>query len=278
MSDDLHQQLREAADAHRPDRARMLARIERGMSEAPGSRDVPPERHGPAVGWVRIAGVTAGVAGVLAVGGFAVGAALRPDEAPQQKVAVSPTPTPSPYATSRAPRPSASSDRGTPSAPATAPDRSASAPAKPSASSGADDHEHPAPTAPDTSDGPLWSDGSVDRGSNDYWAQSNVTFKSKEQLSTLTVELRIAQTGKVADTGNWRSLPAEDFDVSVAERDGFLVYRWVLKPGRTVPAGEYVFAGQYDHASGGRDAADDAYAVSARTDAGERAAVGGDFA
>ncbi|WP_306322495.1 MULTISPECIES: hypothetical protein [unclassified Streptomyces] len=268
MNDEhLRQRLRAAADTHRPDRERMLARIERGMR--PGS-DEPARR--PAVGWVRIVGITAGVAGALAVGGFAVGSALRPDPAPrQQQVAVSPsttaaTPaTPSPDATSRSRSPSASAP---PSAPASS-TASKAPPASPPAS-------RTAPAGPgDTKR--LWGDGSVDPGSNDYWGQSNVTFKTERQLTALTVELRVAQTGKVADTGNWRSLPDDDFAVTVVERDGFLVYRWVLRAGRSVPAGEHVFAGQYNHAEGGRDASRDAYVVSGRTGGGQRVAVGGDF-
>ncbi|MFJ9036539.1 hypothetical protein ACIRF8_08100 [Streptomyces sp. NPDC102406] len=276
MNQEVRQRLRDAADAHRPDRERMLARIERGMSAPHPAR---PEPRRPAAGWVRIAGATAGVAGVLAVGGFAVDGALRQDDGPRRSVAVTPTPTavptPTADATSRAPRPSDPPRHRTGSPPAAR--HSASAPVAPPPAGGkATAPSAPAPTA--TLDGPLWSDGSVDPGSNDYWAQSNITFKSKSPLASLTVELRIAQTGKVSDTGNWRSLSAEDFTVSVAERDGFLVYRWVLKDGRTVPPGQYVFAGQYNHAQGGRDAGDDTYSVTARTTGGERAAVGGDFA
>ncbi|GAA2289394.1 hypothetical protein OKJ48_44210 [Streptomyces kunmingensis] len=275
MNDEVRQRLRDAADAHRPDREGMLARIERGMSDPLAA---PAGQRRPAVGWVRIAGATAGVAAALAVGGFAVGAALRQDDGPRQTVAVTPTPsavpTPTADATSRGPEPSDSpaSTHSSPVEPPT-PHHPASEPARPPAGTKA---TTPAATA--TTDGPLWSDGSIDPGSNDYWAQSDITFKTKDRLTALTVELRVAQTGEVSDTGNWRSLSAEDFTVSVAEGDGFLVYRWVLKAGRTVPAGEYVFAGQYDHAQGGRDAGGDTYSVSARTEEGDRAAVGGDFA
>ena len=79
------------------------------------------------------------------------------------------------------------------------------------------------------------------------------------------------------DTGAWRSPPEADFTTTVAERDGFLVYTWALKPGRTVWPGEWVFAGQYDHARGGRDAKDDGYTVTAATKDGERSSVAGDF-
>lgn len=222
MSDEVRRRLRESADAHRPDRERMLARIERGMS---GPEHAPGTRRGNATGWVRIAGAVAGVAGALAVGAFAVGATLREDDGgPRQTVAVTPTPAPS-----RSAVPS------------------------------------------------MWSEGTVDPGSNRYWAQSDITFKARRQLTALTLELRVAQTGQVAGTGNWRSLPAEDFTVSVGERGGFLVYRWVLKNGRTVPAGRYVFAGQYNHAEGDRDAGGDSYSVWGRTVDGEQVAVSGDF-
>jgi hypothetical protein len=117
----------------------------------------------------------------------------------------------------------------------------------------------------------------VDPHSNEFWAQSNVTVKTSERLTALTVELRVAQTGGVSSTGAWRSLPEDDFELTVGERDGFLVYTWRLKEGRTVPAGEWVFAGQYDHERGGRDAKDDRYTATARAGS-EDLAVAGDFA
>ncbi|RRR76929.1 hypothetical protein EHS43_29500, partial [Streptomyces sp. RP5T] len=123
--------------------------------------------------------------------------------------------------------------------------------------------------------GPLWSDGSVDPHSNEFWAQSNVTLKVAEQLTALTVELRVAQNGGVTDSGAWRSLPEDDFTLTVAERDGFLVYTWVLKDGRTVPKGEWVFAGQYNHERGGRDAKDDRYTATATAKSGDLAVRGG---
>ncbi|CAM5534885.1 hypothetical protein SAVIM40S_00184 [Streptomyces avidinii] len=92
-------------------------------------------------------------------------------------------------------------------------------------------------------------------------------------------ELRIALTDGVKDTGSWRTRPAEDFDLSARQEGGFLVYRWTLKPGRTVPSGEHVFAGQYDHAAGGRDAKDDRYRIDAAAGATQSAAaVWGGFA
>ncbi|MFE6992689.1 hypothetical protein ACFVFN_31710, partial [Streptomyces pharetrae] len=83
VHDELRARLREAAEAHQPDRARMLARIERGMAE-----EVRPAAHRatrpPVFGWLRVAGATAAVAGVLAVGGYAVASAVKSDDTPPQ--------------------------------------------------------------------------------------------------------------------------------------------------------------------------------------------------
>lgn len=104
-----------------------------------------------------------------------------------------------------------------------------------------------------------------------------MTLRTARPLSALTVELRIALTGGVNSTGSWRSLPEKDFTVSATEDGGYLVYRWALKPGRTVPAGTHTFAGQYNHAEGERDAAGDYLTAHAVRVSGERASVGDYF-
>ncbi|MFE9024218.1 hypothetical protein ACFYNL_37485 [Streptomyces sp. NPDC007808] len=265
VHDELRARLHEAAEAHEPNRERILARVERGMTEQtrPDHRAIRP----PVYGWFRVATATAAVAGVLAVGGYAVASAVK-DDTPQQSVATSPTPTPSPEATSRAPVPPAPpadpTPEDTPRSRETTEAPARTTPARPPAAKGEED-------------GPLRSDGSVDPHSNDFWAQSNLTLRTSEQLTALTVRLKVAQTGGVTSTGAWRSLPEDDFTLTVEEKDGFLVYTWVLKEGRTVRAGEWVFAGQYDHDRGGRDAKDDSYAMTA-TAGGEQLSVAGDFA
>lgn len=237
MDDDLRERLRHAAASHRPDRERMLARIERGMAEErPAGR--PLRAPHAAKPWLRVAGATAAVCGVLAIGAVAVTSAGRAERDPAragQQIAAGPA---SPAPASRAPS------------------RGGALPAE---------------------NGPLWSDGSVDPHSNKYWAQSNVTLRATQPLSALTVELRVALNGGVNTTGSWRSLPEEDFAASAQEEDGFLVYRWTLKPGRSVQAGTHTFAGQYNHAEGVRDAARDDYTARARA-AGGQASVGGGFA
>ncbi|MFJ6388511.1 hypothetical protein ACIQJT_13000 [Streptomyces sp. NPDC091972] len=263
---ELRAQLQGAAEAHEPDRERILARIERGMAEEarPGHRATRP----PVYGWVRVVSATAAVACVLGLGGYAVASAVKDEPPVRKSAAATGTPSPSPDATSRPPAPPADP------APSRTP---AHRTGKPSATPSGTPGPSAGVRAPGVEDGPLWSDGSVDPHSNEFWAQSNLTFRTSEQLTSLTVELRIAQTGGVTDAGAWRSLPEDDFTLTVAERDGFLVYTWVLKAGRTVPKGEWVFAGQYNHERGGRDAKDDRYTAAATAKSGELA-VRGDFA
>ncbi|MGW7569732.1 hypothetical protein ACWGJV_26095 [Streptomyces tendae] len=228
VDEELHARLRAAAGEHRPDRTRILARVERGM--AAGNRG-PTRVRLP--GWVRVAGATAAVAGVLVAGGYTVASAVRDDAPARRPVAAPPgsRETGSPEIGSR--------ETGSPES------------------------------------GPVWSSGAVDPHSNEFWAQSNVTLGTSTPLTSLTVELRVAQTGSVTSTGAWRSLPQDDFTFTLDERDGFVVYRWTLKEGRTVPAGEWMFAGQYNHERGGRDAGGDRYSAAATAASGSLAVRGG---
>lgn len=124
--------------------------------------------------------------------------------------------------------------------------------------------------------GPLTTRGAVDRGSNAYWSQTEVTVASAKRLTALTVELRIADKArKLSSTGSWRTRPPRDYDVSVKHEKGALVYRWTLRKGRAVPPGKHVFAGQFDHSGGKRSAKDDSYTVSATAAGHQREAGGG---
>ncbi|MEV5842072.1 hypothetical protein AB0M32_08855 [Streptomyces sp. NPDC051985] len=269
VHDELRARLHEAAEAHEPDRARILARVERGM--APQARTGHRATLPPVFGWIRVVSATAAVAAVLGVGGYAVASAVK-DTPTEKTVAVSPAPSGSPDATSRPPSHSAAPPAPSTSATASSPRASAPPSSTPKASA-----TPVTPVAKGEQDGPLWSDGSVDPHSNDFWAQSDVTLKASRQLTSLTVQLKVAQTGGVSDAGAWRSLPENDFTQTVAEQDGFLVYTWTLKPGSKVAVGEWVFAGQYNHQQGGRDAKKDSYTITGGAD-GKQYAVTGDFA
>ncbi|AZQ36236.1 hypothetical protein EJ357_24480 [Streptomyces cyaneochromogenes] len=256
MNEEIARQLREAAEAHRPDRARMLARVQRGMAgPAVRHRARPFARSGTRVA---LAGLAA--AGILATGGLAV-AAIVATPSPSPTVTTPATPSP----TVSSPHPT--SARPTPVAPAPATTPGSARPTPPATS--------PSPTADETQNGPLWSAGSVDPRSTVYWTQSNLALKTTQPLTSLTIEIRIVQTGEVKNTGTWQTLPSADFTVTAQEADGTLVYRWVLKPGRTVPAGSHEFAAQFNNGTGVRSAAGDGYRVDAQASGGSASVRGG---
>ncbi|MFF7072687.1 hypothetical protein [Streptomyces pseudovenezuelae] len=258
MNEDIDRRLREAAEAHRPDRARMLARVERGMAgPAVRHRARPFARSGTRVA---LAGLAAG--GILTTGGLAVAAIVA-------------TPPPTPTVTTPATLPPAVSSpppksaRPSPVAPppATTPGSARPAPSATSAS--------PSPTADESQDGPLRSAGSLDPKSTVYWTQSNLVLRTTKPLTSLTVEIRIVQTGGAKNTGTWQTLPSGDFTVTVQEAGGALVYRWVLKPGLTVPAGSHEFAAQFNNGVDARSASGDGYRVDAQGSGGSASVRGG---
>ncbi|MFI8418842.1 hypothetical protein [Streptomyces sp. NPDC085479] len=212
----LRGELREAALAHRPDRARMLARVERGMT-APGAGRTRNPLRAPWAGrsrWTAMAAVAATVVGVVGLGGLAV-TALQ---------------------------------------------------------------DRPAPPAGVTAPGPAArAAGTIDPGSNRWWAQSDLAVTTGAEVTGVTVEVRVALNGGVVSTGHWQTRSADDFTVSVAEESGALVYRWTLKRGRTVPAGPHTFAAQYNHAEGVRDASGDTYTVVLSGRDGGRTTLRGGF-
>ncbi|SEB93410.1 hypothetical protein [Streptomyces sp. TLI_105] len=212
----LRRELREAALAHRPDHARILARVERGMAApAPAGRRARPPRPWSGRRWPAAVVVAAAVAGVVGLGGLA---ATTLDDRPAGPAATLPAPGP----TARAA-------------------------------------------------------GTIDPGSNRWWAQSDLAVTTESPAAGLTVELRVARTPGVVSTGHWRTRPAEDFTVTVTEEPRALVYRWTLKPGRTVPPGPHAFAAQYNHAEGVRDASADTYTVLLTGSDGGRTTLRGGF-
>lgn len=232
--------LREAARTHAPDRERMLARVERGMADGTAHGRVPRRRRR----WPSTSRWAVRVSPQVRVfGAVSALVAVVLCGVVGTAALLPDDPGETRVAAPRTPTPDAG------------------------------DLPSPRPSA-----GFVWSDGSVDPHSMESWSQSNVTLKNGERLTALTVELRISQTGEVTDTGSWRTLPEKDFTLSVREVDGTLVYRWTLRKGRTVPAGEHVFAGQFNHAPGGRDAGGDSYRVRARSADQESVTVHGNFA
>ncbi|HTR92273.1 MAG TPA: hypothetical protein VMI73_11085 [Trebonia sp.] len=109
----------------------------------------------------------------------------------------------------------------------------------------------------------LWSDGSIDPSSTTSWSQSDITLKNGEAVTALNVVLRLPDTPGLTNTGAWSTVPTADIAISVVHRSGVLVYTFTLHAGVTLAPGTYEFAGQYSHASGGRNADYDTYLATA---------------
>lgn len=251
MNDEIRRQLHKAAEAHRPDHDRMLARVERGIALG----DVSAPRSGIARSWTRVTFAGLAAAGALATVGIAVAALVQ--TAPQPDPGTIPTAGPPSVTASSTPSARPTDNPVTPPAQGQAPPQRTSTGSPTSAAD-------PAPlSGKPVADGPLSSVGFVDHHAHPNWAQSRVVLKTAQPLSALVVELRIKQTGGVRTTGQWQTSAGEDFAVTVQEKDGEVVYRWELEPGRTVPEGLHAFAAQYNHAAGERDAGADTYVAQA---------------
>jgi hypothetical protein len=109
----------------------------------------------------------------------------------------------------------------------------------------------------------LWSDGSIDPGSSTSWSQSDITLKNAKAMTALSVVLRLPDTPGLSSTGAWSTVPSGDIAITVTHRSGVLAYTFTLRAGATLAPGTYEFAGQYSHASGGRNADGDTYLATA---------------
>jgi hypothetical protein len=235
-SDRVRAALRAAAAAHQPDRAAILARIERGQAAA-GPQRAP--RIGRRRTAVRMAGIGVTVAAVLGLSVAVTWAAVSTDvlRKPSHGPVMAPVPgSGSPEAVQR------------PTAPSRAPSGTR-APRSPAAS----------PSTTGAQQGFLHSSGAIDAHSIDNWTQSNVTVVTGETVTALEVTVRIAASPNLASTGAWSTVLAKDLVTTVEQQPDALVYRFTLKPGVTLGPASYVFAVQYGHAVGGRDPSRDTY-------------------
>jgi hypothetical protein len=291
---ELPERLREAADAHRPDRARILARVERAMA-APGT-GAPRRREGVPAPWMRVAAVTAAVAGAIGLGGLAV-AAVTGDTAPGHATVTagsstgptgSTTPDPDPgqgsgtsgigasrgvsYSPTAHGTPRHGHHGGATHKPGTP------AGGSPATSTPTGSAHGSAPGSPGSGgavrDNGVSVTGTVDGSSNPYWTQSDITLTLDRPLTSLAVELRVARTSGVASTGSYDSISGQT-TVSITVQGDYLVYHWALNPGQTLPAGTYAFAGQFQHDEGDRDAGGDSYSAAGEGPGGTAAVTGG---
>jgi hypothetical protein len=258
VSDELPDRLRASAEEYEPDRDRMWSRVSEGM-RAPRGAPIEPVRTGWRISHLALAtGAAVVLIGAMVVFGQTLG--LGP--------VVGPTPDPP------------AAGPATSSAEASDPADGAETSTGEAAETTGEAVETTGGEEPGGRDEVpewLWTDGSVGPGSNDYWSQANLTLRNDEALTELSVELRVAIGDGLQSTGSWTT-DSRLSDAQVAEEDGFLVYRWTLRDGEVLPAGEYTFAGQFNHGSGPRSAADDDYTLEAAVDSGEDGRLEGDFA
>ncbi|WP_327291699.1 hypothetical protein [Streptomyces sp. NBC_01198] len=299
---DLPERLRNAADAHRPDRERMLARVEHAMAaDGAGSGDHESGARGhdrpPAAPWMRVTAVTAAVAGAIGIGGLAVGAVTGDGQPAGTAVTsgdtgtVRPSPTAAGTSTGAGARvpvphhgaaasghhktsatPRATGSGRTPTVPPSDPSPPATAH---NTSPGPSRGQVEGPESP-ASNGPLSSNGAVAAASNDYWTQSDVQLTTDQTLTSLTVELRVARNNGETSTGSYTAL-SDRTSARMTVEGHDLVYRWTLNAGQTLGPGAYTFSAQFNHDQGQGGTDGDRYTVTAGYGSGATATVGGGF-
>ncbi|MFI0942503.1 hypothetical protein [Streptomyces sp. NPDC021020] len=295
---DLPERLREAAHAHRPDRERMLARVEHAMT-ADGAGNGAPESAARghdrpvAAPWMRVTAVTAAVAGAIGIGGLAVGAVTGTGQPGHSSVTsdsadpAQPSPTASDTAGSgehrvpvqrqtttapahrKSPGPHSTSGRGTTAPPLQA--APPSVPGSPPQSSGAPSQGTGLPQG----SGPLQSNGVLGSNSDAYWTESEVQLTSQKPITSLAVELRIARVNGETYSASWTD--ATQVSVKVTTEADYIVYRWTLAAGQTLPADTYNFAGQFTHDPGQGGTDGDRYTATVGYASGGSVTVGGGF-
>lgn len=263
MNDDVNDRLRVTAEEYEPDRDRMWSRVSEGMRE-PHVR-AEPVRTGWRIPQLGLAtGAALALIGVIVFFGQFLG--IGPVVGPTSEPPAAGPGTRSAEATDPATSGDASSD-----------EEEATSDGESEATEPSEGESESTPElegAPDW----LWTDGSVNPNTQEFWSQSDLVLKNQEPLAELAIELRIAEGEGVESTGSWTTADSFFNVAEVTEEDGFLVYRWTLQEGKVLPAGEYTLAGQFNHNTGTRSADDDRYSFEAVTEGGESGAVEGDFA
>jgi hypothetical protein len=246
--------LRDAAQAHEPDRTAMVNRIASGRSAVPA--EVRPARRS-----LLPVGAALGVVSVLVASIFAV--RLSNDDPSPGIVAAPPAPTST-----------------APPAPGTTPPTGATGTTGATGSTGgtgttgatdpATSTTRPTSTAPvrptqtKAKSSFVSTDGIVGPNSVSTWSENQVQLKNTKTLAELTVTITVAMTPGAKKAGQYSNVAGSDIEVTVTEAANALIYTYSLRDGKQLRPGEYLFGAQFTHASGrSRDA--DWYAVTART-------------
>ncbi|GAA2859091.1 hypothetical protein Acy02nite_23100 [Actinoplanes cyaneus] len=249
MAEDLGAVLRREAGRHVPDGDAMFDRINRRRF-APGPVTAP--RPVPLFTGLRPVAAAVSVVATL-VAGF-TGIRILSREEPERAPAATTTATPAATTTVT---PAASM----PATSAPPPARSSPEPGHTGGGTGSSPRSAPASASPSFQpvSGFLRSRGAINAHSARTWAQSDVTITTTEEITALDLAISVARTDGVRSTGSWSTVPGEMITLTVTARKDVLIYRFTLEPGGRLAAGDYTFAGQYEHADGKRDAGADRY-------------------
>ena len=253
--------LRDAAEAYQPDRQAISTRVAQGRAADRDPRTLRRTMLG-----MRPAGAALAVVGVLVASGVAVRAGADDDanNADPGPAAVVPAPVatgsserPGPAGTVGTREPPAGTTGATPPAGTTGTTGSTGAPGTPGS-------QPPASSPP--ADGATWLDVGSGTGQNSVatWSQKDVKLRNTSPLTKLDVTITVPMAPGVADAGKFTDVPNADFVVTVTPSEAHITYSFVLRDGKTLSPGNYVFAAQFTHKSG-RVAGKDAYVLHAAT-------------
>jgi hypothetical protein len=122
--------------------------------------------------------------------------------------------------------------------------------------------------------------GVLDPGTSSAWAGENVTVTLSHDVDTLQITVKVSDSSSLTNPGTWTTLNPTDFDVTVNQVAGVMVYNFTLDSGQTVNAGTYEFGFQFGYSTGSHDFAADTYyasAVTTQAEGSEPASASGTF-
>lgn len=259
--------LRDQADEHEADLARIEAQFERLTRDEPHPaesqpvearrppRPLRPLRPGRLR--VRLIGIPLGALVALATATIAVGVTLGIREQPAHPA--------SQAAVSASPNHTAAGHQP-PSTPTLRPAGSASS------------RSESGPTA-SSAPGPVTAAGTVDSHSTQFWAQEDLSVTATHTIKALHVIVTVSGGATVQSTGSWSTILSPQLDTAVSQTSTGLRYDFTLKPGQTLQPGTYGFGFQFNRPAGGHSFSLDTYAVTATTVEGSlQASASGNFA
>jgi len=250
----LRDRLHAEAERHRPDTARIWARVEAALNEPPAAPEPLPVARRPrrGRGALRVAVAALATAGVL--GATSLAAVMRGGGTdPEPAVPPPPPRTGAPLASSPATvTVSPSPGEGVEAEERTVESSRPPAPKDP----GREDDDGPRPA-------PVSVTAAHDRAALPHRGRDVLRLTVRRPLTTLHVTIRVARSRRTFPAGSWTSPPGSPVRSAIDLAPDAIVYRYVLSPGRTLPPGEYVIAAQY-RPGGPHDPGRDVFVVTVR--------------